>query len=185
MSDTEKPSAERWRFAEVLSSEDAMFALWLIEHGFDGNRAALAQALGGKPGRAPRVIDELVAGGFISDEREAVSLTHQGRKALNKVFGEGLGLNKTVTRGSRLSVRRGEFLRIRQIRSGAGFQQRQQRTLLGLGLRRLNHEVDVKATPEVVGMINKIPHLVRVIAPSRADQKHAEQLSLLDAAGRN
>lgn len=32
----------------------------------------------------------------------------------------------------------------------------------GLGLRKINHTVEVKATPENIGMINKINYLVKV-----------------------
>ena len=32
----------------------------------------------------------------------------------------------------------------------------------GLGLRRMHHTVEVEDTPAVRGMINKIPHLLRV-----------------------
>jgi large subunit ribosomal protein L30 len=32
----------------------------------------------------------------------------------------------------------------------------------GLGLRRIHHTVELEDTPSVRGMINKIPHLLRV-----------------------
>ncbi len=32
----------------------------------------------------------------------------------------------------------------------------------GLGLRRMNHTVEVEDTPEVRGMINKVSYMVRV-----------------------
>ena len=53
-------------------------------------------------------------------------------------------------------------IRVRQIRSAIGYERRQRATLRGLGLRRLNHAVDVEDTPAVRGMIDKVIHLVVV-----------------------
>jgi large subunit ribosomal protein L30 len=39
----------------------------------------------------------------------------------------------------------------------------QRATLIGLGLNKIRKTSTLKDTPEVRGMINKIPHLVRVI----------------------
>jgi large subunit ribosomal protein L30 len=39
----------------------------------------------------------------------------------------------------------------------------QRATLIGLGLNKMNKERELIDTPEVRGMINKLPHLVRVI----------------------
>jgi large subunit ribosomal protein L30 len=39
----------------------------------------------------------------------------------------------------------------------------QRATLIGLGLNKMNKERELIDTPEVRGMINKIPHLVRVV----------------------
>ena len=35
-------------------------------------------------------------------------------------------------------------------------------TVNGLGLKRINHTVELKATPEVRGMINKVSYLLKV-----------------------
>jgi large subunit ribosomal protein L30 len=40
--------------------------------------------------------------------------------------------------------------------------ERQRRTLLALGLRKLNHSVEHEATPQILGMVEKIKHLVKV-----------------------
>ena len=53
-------------------------------------------------------------------------------------------------------------IRVRQVRSAIGYERRQRATLRGLGLRRLNHAVDVEDTPAVRGMIDKVIHLVVV-----------------------
>nr|WP_314259399.1 50S ribosomal protein L30 [uncultured Devosia sp.] len=39
----------------------------------------------------------------------------------------------------------------------------QRATLIGLGLNKMNKERELIDTPEVRGMINKVPHLVRVV----------------------
>ena len=53
-------------------------------------------------------------------------------------------------------------LRVRQVRSGIGFPERQRQTLRGLGLRRMLQVVELEDTPAVRGMITSIAHLVKV-----------------------
>jgi len=57
----------------------------------------------------------------------------------------------------------GAKVRVKQVRSAIGFNQRQRATLRGLGLRKINHIVEVEDTPSVRGMINKVSHLVEVV----------------------
>ena len=51
---------------------------------------------------------------------------------------------------------------VRWVKSQIGFDQRQRRTLRGLGFRRLNQSVQVQDTPAIRGMIFKVRHLVVV-----------------------
>jgi large subunit ribosomal protein L30 len=53
-------------------------------------------------------------------------------------------------------------IRVKQVRSEIGYDRRQRATLRGLGLRRLNHVVELADTPAVRGMIDKVTHLVVV-----------------------
>ena len=53
-------------------------------------------------------------------------------------------------------------LRITLIRSPIGFNKTQAATVTGMGLRRLNHSVELADTPETRGMIHKVRHLVTV-----------------------
>lgn len=53
-------------------------------------------------------------------------------------------------------------IRITQIRSRIGSTARQKRTLDALGLRRMNRTVELEGSPQVLGMVNKVKHLVRV-----------------------
>ncbi|MDP6979832.1 MAG: 50S ribosomal protein L30 [Myxococcota bacterium] len=54
-------------------------------------------------------------------------------------------------------------IQVKQVKSSIGYNRRQRATLLGLGLRRINHTVEVEDTPSVRGMINKVSHLVTVV----------------------
>ena len=53
-------------------------------------------------------------------------------------------------------------LKITQVRSKIGRPADQKRTLEALGLRKINHSREVVATPQVLGMINKVKHLLTV-----------------------
>lgn len=53
-------------------------------------------------------------------------------------------------------------LRIRQVRSAIGRNEKQKRTVRALGFRRLHQTVEVDDTPQIRGMINVVHHLVEV-----------------------
>lgn len=53
-------------------------------------------------------------------------------------------------------------VRITQVRSKNGRPERQKRTLLALGIRKLNHSVELEATPQILGMVEKVRHLVKI-----------------------
>ncbi len=57
----------------------------------------------------------------------------------------------------------GARVRVKQVKSAIGYNRKQRATLVGLGLRRISHVVDVEDTPSVRGMINKVRHLVVVL----------------------
>jgi large subunit ribosomal protein L30 len=48
------------------------------------------------------------------------------------------------------------------VKSPIGFEKSQGKTVQSMGLRRLNHSVTLKDTPETRGMIFKVRHLVTV-----------------------
>ncbi|GLQ09343.1 MAG TPA: 50S ribosomal protein L30 [Devosia sp.] len=52
---------------------------------------------------------------------------------------------------------------VQQIGSPIRREKSQRATLIGLGLNKMNKQRELIDTPEVRGMINKVPHLVRVI----------------------
>ena len=54
-------------------------------------------------------------------------------------------------------------LRITQKRSVIGRPARQKATMEALGLRKINATVEVEGTPQVLGMVRKVSHLVEVV----------------------
>lgn len=53
-------------------------------------------------------------------------------------------------------------IKITQIRSGIGSTKRQKATIEALGIKKMNYSVEHEATPEILGMVNKVRHLVKV-----------------------
>ena len=51
---------------------------------------------------------------------------------------------------------------VKQAKSKIRRPQNQKRTLEALGLRKLGQEVSHEATPTILGMINKVKHLISV-----------------------
>jgi large subunit ribosomal protein L30 len=57
-------------------------------------------------------------------------------------------------------------LRIKQYRSGIGRPEKHKRILQALGLGKMNRVVEQPDNPAIRGMVNKIPHLVRIVDDS-------------------
>jgi large subunit ribosomal protein L30 len=53
-------------------------------------------------------------------------------------------------------------IRITQIKSKIGKPERQKRTLEALGIKKMHHSVEHEATPQILGMVVKVRHLVKV-----------------------
>ncbi len=54
-------------------------------------------------------------------------------------------------------------IKVRLIKGLAGCKETHRATVRGLGLRRLNHTVELADTPAVRGMINKVYYLIQVV----------------------
>ncbi|HVC48598.1 MAG TPA: 50S ribosomal protein L30 [Burkholderiales bacterium] len=52
-------------------------------------------------------------------------------------------------------------LRVTLVKSVIGAIESQRATVRGLGIRRMHQTVEVRNTPEIRGMINKVRHLVK------------------------
>ncbi len=53
-------------------------------------------------------------------------------------------------------------MKVTQVRSRNGSNQKQLETLRSLGLRRIGHTVEVKDSPQARGMLHRVRHLVKV-----------------------
>ena len=53
-------------------------------------------------------------------------------------------------------------IKITQVRSAIKRPKDQRRTIEALGLGKVNKSVEVEATPQILGMVNKVSHLVSV-----------------------
>ncbi len=53
-------------------------------------------------------------------------------------------------------------IKITQVRSKIGSDKTQKATLIALGIKKLNHSVEHEVTPQILGMVNKVKHLVIV-----------------------
>lgn len=53
-------------------------------------------------------------------------------------------------------------IKVTQIKSGIDRPEYQKRTLVALGLRKMNATVEVEATPQIQGMVRTVSHLVKV-----------------------
>ncbi|WCT13028.1 50S ribosomal protein L30 [Mucilaginibacter jinjuensis] len=53
-------------------------------------------------------------------------------------------------------------IKITQIKSVIDRSERQKKTVAALGLRKINHSVEVEANDAIIGMIRKVNHLVAV-----------------------
>ncbi len=56
---------------------------------------------------------------------------------------------------------RGKTLKVTQVRSLIGTKPEHRACVRGLGLRRINHSVELADTPAIRGMINKVSYIVK------------------------
>ena len=54
-------------------------------------------------------------------------------------------------------------IKIKQVRSAINRTARQKATIQALGFKKLNQTLEKEATPQILGMINKVQHLVKVV----------------------
>ena len=53
-------------------------------------------------------------------------------------------------------------IKITQVRSVIDRSKRQKDTMVALGLRKMNQSVVKEASPQIIGMVNKVKHLIKV-----------------------
>jgi len=54
-------------------------------------------------------------------------------------------------------------IKIKQVKSGIDRTERQKRTLTALGFTKLNQTLEKEATPQILGMVHAVKHLVAVV----------------------
>ena len=53
-------------------------------------------------------------------------------------------------------------IRVTQIKSLIDRSKKQKATMKALGLRKMNHTIEIEANPQILGMVKKVSHLVKV-----------------------
>lgn len=53
-------------------------------------------------------------------------------------------------------------IKITQVKSVIDRNIRQKKTMVALGLKKINQTVEVEATPQILGMVAKVNHLIKV-----------------------
>ena len=53
-------------------------------------------------------------------------------------------------------------IKITQVKSAIDHPERQKATLIALGLKKMNASKEVEATPQILGMVRTVEHLVKV-----------------------
>lgn len=54
-------------------------------------------------------------------------------------------------------------IKIKQVKSAIKRPADQKATIKALGLKRMNHIVEKEATPQILGMVKKVQHLLEVV----------------------
>jgi large subunit ribosomal protein L30 len=54
-------------------------------------------------------------------------------------------------------------IKVTQVKSVIDRSERQKKTMRALGLRKMNASVEVIATPQILGMVSKVNHLITVV----------------------
>jgi large subunit ribosomal protein L30 len=54
-------------------------------------------------------------------------------------------------------------IQVTQVKSVIDRPERQKRTMVALGLKKMNAIVEVEATPQILGMVRKVNHLIKVV----------------------
>ena len=53
-------------------------------------------------------------------------------------------------------------IKVTQVKSGIGRPERQKRTLAALGLKKMHQTVELEGSPQVLGMVKKLEHLLKI-----------------------
>ena len=95
-------------------------------------------------------------------EKKTAEKKVTGKKAAGRVTG-GKARSGKATAGKAKADESGKRVRVTLVRGLIGTRESHRATVRGLGLRRINHTVELEDTPSVRGMINKVYYLVQVV----------------------
>lgn len=54
-------------------------------------------------------------------------------------------------------------IKIKQVKSAIKRPADQKATIKALGFRKLNHTIEKEATPQILGMVKKVQHLIQIV----------------------
>jgi large subunit ribosomal protein L30 len=83
-----------------------------------------------------------------------------GKKAADKETAKKAPARKTTV-SKKEAAKSGKKVRVTLVRGLIGTRESHRATVRGLGLRRINHTVELEDTPAVRGMINKVSYLLK------------------------
>jgi len=83
-----------------------------------------------------------------------------GKKAADKETARKAPARKTTV-SKKEAAKSGKKVRVTLVRGVIGTRESHRATVRGLGLRRINHTVELEDTPAVRGMINKVSYLLK------------------------
>lgn len=97
-----------------------------------------------------------------NDEQKKVAKKKATKKVATKKTAAKKATAKKEAAEKPAAKSSGGKMRVTQIKSLIGTIGRHRDSVRGLGLRRVNHTVEVEDTPATRGMVNKVRYLVRV-----------------------
>jgi large subunit ribosomal protein L30 len=83
-----------------------------------------------------------------------------GKKAADKETAKKAPARKTTV-SKKEAAKSGKKVSVTLVRGLIGTRESHRATVRGLGLRRINHTVELEDTPAVRGMINKVSYLLK------------------------
>lgn len=98
-------------------------------------------------------------GGWVEDAIQ-VNFRFTGRRPIiSRTPGDGSDLGKNLPRCVKQVMAK---IKITQVKSGIDRPERQKLTLKALGLKKMHATKEVEATPQILGMVRTVEHLVKV-----------------------
>ena len=82
-------------------------------------------------------------------------------KKISEKKAAGKETARKETAGKKEAAKSGKKVRVTLVRGLIGTRESHRATVRGLGLRRINHTVELEDTPSVRGMINKVSYLLK------------------------